>query len=94
MKKLIICLFSIFCLFSCNNDPNNSYEIIKATNNDLQVELLYNNELGNDLKLGKQNTPPFARIYSFKFRGHKYIDFDGFRRTGIVHDPDCSCYKK
>ena len=93
MKKLIICLFSIFCLFSCNNDPNNSNEIIKATNNDLQVELIYNNELGSD-NLGNKNEPPFQRIYIFKFRGHKYIDFDGFRRCGIVHDPDCSCYNK
>ena len=62
MKKLIICLFSIFCLFSCcNNDPNNSYEIIKATNNDLQVELIYNNEIGTD-NLGQKMNHHFKEF--------------------------------
>lgn len=28
-----------------------------------------------------------------KFRGHSYILFNGYKRGGIIHDPDCPCHK-
>ena len=91
MKKFLY-IFLISILFSCCSDPNNSTKKIISANNDMEIELVYNNELGAD-KIGHQNNPPFNRIYKFKFEGHRYIDFDGYRRTGVVHDPNCECFK-
>lgn len=93
MKKIIICLFTIISLFSCNNDPKNSASIIRESNNNMEVELVYNNELGSS-SIGKKSQPPFNRIYKFKFEGHKYIYFDGYRRCGVVHNPNCECFNK
>jgi len=90
MKKIIICLFTIISLFSCSSDPKNSTSI-EETENNMEVELIYNID-GDDL--GKKSKPPFNRIYKFKFEGHKYIDFSGFNRCGIVHDPNCWCFNK
>lgn len=28
-----------------------------------------------------------------KFKGHSYILFNGYKRGGITHDPDCPCHK-
>ena len=92
MKKIVICLFSIISLISCNVDSEYSASIEEANNN-MEIELIYNNEFGGD-NLGKKSNPPFQRIYIFKFKNHRYIDFDGFRRCGIIHDPDCWCFNK
>jgi len=29
-----------------------------------------------------------------KFEGHTYIQFLGYRRGGITHDPDCLCKRR
>ena len=51
--------------------------------------------------LGKENPKdeiPFDRITHFGYNGHKYIKFqDCFGNGsvgGVVHDPDCECFKK
>ena len=50
--------------------------------------------------LGKENPKdeiPFKRITHFEYKGHKYIKFEGLYKDwvgGVVHDPDCECFKE
>lgn len=51
--------------------------------------------------LGKENPKdiiPFERITHFEYKGHKYIKFEELCGNasvgGVVHDPDCECFKK
>lgn len=32
---------------------------------------------------------PYERVYEWTYKGHEYIGFDGYRRLGVVHNPDC-----
>ena len=32
---------------------------------------------------------PFDQVYEWTYKGHEYIGFDGYRRLGVVHNPDC-----
>lgn len=42
------------------------------------------------------NDIPFRRIAHFEYRNHKYIFFEtgGYKSGGVVHDPECSCFKR
>ena len=33
-------------------------------------------------------------IRKFEFEGHKYLFMDGYRQSGLVHDPNCECYAR
>jgi hypothetical protein len=33
-------------------------------------------------------------INHFEFKGHEYISFRADYKAGVVHDPDCKCFKK
>ena len=78
MKNFLLVALVLFCI-SCSEGGH-------------QVEVRY---------LGKENPKdiiPFDRITHFEHKGHKYIKFeelDGqFSVGGVVHDPDCECFKK
>ena len=76
--KKFLLVALVLCCISCEEDH--------------QTEVRY---------LGKENPKdiiPFDRITHFEHKGHKYIKFeelDGqFSVGGVVHDPDCECFKK
>lgn len=41
---------------------------------------------------------PFGAVIHFKYKNHQYIKFtEGigkYKVVGVVHDPDCKCYKR
>lgn len=93
MNKTILILFSIFVLGSCTrvniDNPGNKEE---TENFSQQVQRAQDSE-------GRKYDD---LIKEFEYKGHQYIWFEqslrqgyaGFGYAGVVHNPDCKCFKK
>lgn len=93
MNKTILILLSIFVLGSCTrvniDNPGNKEEI---ENFKQQVQRAQDRE-------GRKYDD---LIKEFEYKGHQYIWFEqslrqgyaGFGYAGVVHNPDCKCFKK
>lgn len=36
----------------------------------------------------------WTNIYEFTYKKHSYIGFFRYKGWGVVHDPECKCFKK
>jgi len=93
MNKTILILLSIFVLGSCTrvkiDNPGNKEEI---ENFKQQVQRAQDR---GGLKYDDL-------IKEFEYKGHQYIWFEqslrqgyaGYGFAGVVHNPDCKCFKK
>jgi hypothetical protein len=49
----------------------------------------------NDAKVSEGTIDKlWSSISHFEYKGHEYISFLHGSRGGVVHDPDCKCFKK
>lgn len=35
-----------------------------------------------------------GKVYEFTYKQHSYIGFLRYKEWGVVHDPECKCFKK
>lgn len=91
MNKTILILLSIVALGSCTgvntDNPKNNEE---AENFGQQVQRVQTGSKYDNV------------IREFEYKGHQYIWFEqsirqgyaGYGFAGVVHNPDCKCFKK
>ena len=91
MNKTILISLSIFALGSCTevnpDGPGNNEE---AENFGQQVQRVQEGSKYDNV------------IREFEYKGHQYIWFEqsirqgyaGYGFAGVVHNPDCKCFKK
>lgn len=71
--KKILFIFILVLVYSCEETSN--------THLDYNIKKIEN--------VDRHQNTPFDKVYEWTYKGHEYIGFDGYRRLGIVHNPDC-----
>lgn len=84
MKVLKLIILTVICIssFGCGEYK----EICEESD---KIEILKEKSL-HPLHIQYLET---GRIESYRYRGHKYLIWDGFRAGSMIHDPNCECYE-